>query len=251
MLGRRADRIAARCCRACSGSRALLLARTNGRSRSGQPLAVALVQGAVPQSMKWDEGQRERTMQLYWDLTRPHLGAPIIVWPESAIPALEATSGHTCSRSSAPRIAQGSSLVTGLLRRDPLTGYYYNSIVAWSPSDPEQWYDKRRLVPFGEFFPVPAAVRDWMRLMNLPYSDFAPGAGRSAAAARRGSAARADGLLRGRVWLRAIATGTPLDAARERHQRRVVRRFDRAASAPRHQSHARARKRPRDVARDE
>jgi apolipoprotein N-acyltransferase len=40
----------------------------------------------------------------------------------------------------------------------------------------EQWYDKRRLVPFGEFFPVPAAVRDWMRLMNLPYSDFASGA---------------------------------------------------------------------------
>jgi apolipoprotein N-acyltransferase len=30
-------------------------------------------------------------------------------------------------------------------------------------------------VPFGEFFPVPAAVRNWMRLMNLPYSDFEAG----------------------------------------------------------------------------
>jgi apolipoprotein N-acyltransferase len=30
-------------------------------------------------------------------------------------------------------------------------------------------------VPFGEFFPVPAKVREWMRLMNLPYSDFASG----------------------------------------------------------------------------
>jgi apolipoprotein N-acyltransferase len=38
-----------------------------------------------------------------------------------------------------------------------------------------QWYDKRRLVPFGEFFPVPQAVREWLRLMNLPYSDFEPG----------------------------------------------------------------------------
>ena len=46
-------------------------------------------------------------------------------------------------------------------------------MAAWSPG--EQWYYKRRLVPFGEFFPVPAAVRDWMRLMNLPYSDFAAG----------------------------------------------------------------------------
>jgi len=38
-----------------------------------------------------------------------------------------------------------------------------------------QWYDKRRLVPFGEFFPVQRAVREWLRLMNLPYSDFKSG----------------------------------------------------------------------------
>jgi apolipoprotein N-acyltransferase len=64
----------------------------------------------------------------------------------------------------------------GLLRRDPATGDYYNAMAAFAAT--EQWYYKRRLVPFGEFFPVPAAVRDWMRLMNLPYSDFASGAAR-------------------------------------------------------------------------
>ena len=47
-----------------------------------------------------------------------------------------------------------------------------------------QWYDKRRLVPFGEFFPVPQVVREWMRLMNLPYSDFEPGRADPGAAAR-------------------------------------------------------------------
>ena len=30
-------------------------------------------------------------------------------------------------------------------------------------------------MPFGEFFPVPDTVRNWMRLMNLPYSDFEAG----------------------------------------------------------------------------
>ncbi len=37
------------------------------------------------------------------------------------------------------------------------------------------WYYKRRLVPFGEFFPVPEAVRKWMRLQSLPYYDMTPG----------------------------------------------------------------------------
>jgi apolipoprotein N-acyltransferase len=34
---------------------------------------------------------------------------------------------------------------------------------------------KRHLVPFGEYFPVPAFVRSWMRLMSLPYTDATSG----------------------------------------------------------------------------
>jgi apolipoprotein N-acyltransferase len=36
-------------------------------------------------------------------------------------------------------------------------------------------YYKRHLVPFGEYFPVPAFVRSWLRLMSLPYDDISPG----------------------------------------------------------------------------
>jgi apolipoprotein N-acyltransferase len=139
----------------------------------GAGVTVALVQGAVPQSMKWVPGQLERTMNLYLDLTRPHLGAGIIVWPESAIPSLEGNIRGYLDYVSRLAQSRGSSLVSGLVRRDPASGAYYNAMAAWSPA--EQWYYKRRLVPFGEFFPVPAAIRDWMRLMNLPYSDFAAG----------------------------------------------------------------------------
>ncbi|HEX9208352.1 MAG TPA: apolipoprotein N-acyltransferase [Steroidobacteraceae bacterium] len=142
----------------------------------GGPVSVALVQGAVPQSMKWVPGQRERTMQLYVDLTVPQLGADIIVWPESAIPALEQSIRPFLDAVAGAARSRGSALVTGLIRRDAATGSHYNSIAAWSTTDAvPQWYDKRRLVPFGEFFPVPASVREWLRLMNLPYSDFQSG----------------------------------------------------------------------------
>jgi apolipoprotein N-acyltransferase len=141
------------------------------------PVQVALVQGAVPQAMKWEASQRERTMQLYVDLTAPHLGTDIIVWPESAVPSLEEYIRPYLAQVSGAALASGSSLVMGLIRRDAASGAYYNSIAGWTQdSRPQpQWYAKRRLVPFGEFFPVPARVREWMRLMNLPYSDFQSG----------------------------------------------------------------------------
>ncbi len=152
---------------------ALALGRVEWTRPRGTEVTVALVQGAVPQSMKWVPGQLESTMNLYLELTKPHLGAGIIVWPESAIPSLESGIRGYLDHVTALAASRGSSLITGLVRREPQTGAYYNAMVAWSPR--EQWYYKRRLVPFGEFFPVPAAVRNWMRLMNLPYSDFAAG----------------------------------------------------------------------------
>ena len=173
VAGDRRGRIAAVVAVAAVWLAGAALARIEWTSALGTRVSVALVQGAVPQSMKWAEGQRERTMALYAGLTMPHLGAGIVVWPEAALPALEHDIRDYLD--SLRRAAQehGSDVIMGLLRRDPASGAYYNGMVALGAS--EQWYYKRRLVPFGEFFPVPAAVREWMRLMNLPYSDFQAG----------------------------------------------------------------------------
>jgi apolipoprotein N-acyltransferase len=174
LLGERAARVAAAATIAAVGIGAVALGRIEWTEVRGTRIDVALVQGAVPQSMKWEPGQRERTLELYARLTMPHLGAGIIVWPEAALPALESDLRDYLETLRATARAQGSDVVMGLLRRDRTTGAFHNSMVALGAT--EQWYDKRRLVPFGEFFPVPAAVRDWLRLMNLPYSDFVPGA---------------------------------------------------------------------------
>ena len=173
VLGSRTARLVALAVAVTVVATGALLARLEWTVPRGKDLSVALVQGAVPQSLKWRPGERERTMQLYASLTAPHLGADLIVWPEAALPALEQDvrpflgSLHEAAR------ARGSHVLMGLLRRDPGSGAYYNAMVAFTAT--EQWYYKRRLVPFGEFFPVPAPVREWMRLMNLPYSDFEAG----------------------------------------------------------------------------
>lgn len=174
LLGRRAARLTALGLVLLIVIAGAQLARVEWTAPRGTELSVALVQGAVPQSMKWEAGQRERTLELYAGLTAPHLGTDIIVWPEAALPALERDIRPFLDSLHAAARGRGSDVILGQLRRDPEAGSYYNALLALGES--EQWYDKRRLVPFGEFFPVPAQVREWLRLMNLPYSDFEAGA---------------------------------------------------------------------------
>jgi apolipoprotein N-acyltransferase len=59
----------------------------------------------------------------------------------------------------------------------PATKQYFNGVLVMSGAG-DGWYYKRHLVPFGEYFPVPAFVRRWMRLMSLPYDDFTAGSSR-------------------------------------------------------------------------
>jgi apolipoprotein N-acyltransferase len=140
---------------------------------TGKPVTVAIVQGAVPQEMKWDQEQFEKTLELYRSLTAPHLGADIIVWPESALAAPVHMLGGFLGPQWDAAKRSGSTLVLGQLRRDPRREVYYNAVLALG--DEPQWYAKRRLVPLSEFFPVPEFMRDWLKGMDLPYSGFEAG----------------------------------------------------------------------------
>jgi len=133
-----------------------------------------VVQGAVPQEMKWSEAYRDSTLELYRSLTQPVLGRDLIVWPEASLPALAHELNDYLAKLWAEARARHSDLVLGLLHFDFEDRTYHNGLLALS--DRSYWYDKRRLVPFGEFFPVPQFVRNWMKLMSLPYTDFVPGA---------------------------------------------------------------------------
>jgi apolipoprotein N-acyltransferase len=141
--------------------------------RHGEPIRAVMVQGAVGQDEKWLEAALEPTRQLYLELTQPHWGADLVIWPEAALPALLHEEMDFIERLDAQARDAGSEILLGILERDPDSGQYHNILVTLG-GEPEI-YRKRQLVPFGEYFPVPAAVRRWMRLMNLPYTDFARG----------------------------------------------------------------------------
>jgi apolipoprotein N-acyltransferase len=146
---------------------------------AGAPVAVAIVQGAIPQDEKWLDSNRDTTLRLYQTLTEQAFGTALIVWPESAPADTANDLVSYLTRLYRAAHARGSALVIGVLRADGGVSdndptRYYNSVLALD--DAVSWYDKHHLVPFAEFFPVPHFVRSWLRLMSLPYSDFTPGA---------------------------------------------------------------------------
>ncbi|TAK51827.1 MAG: apolipoprotein N-acyltransferase [Gammaproteobacteria bacterium] len=154
---------------------AALLARTEWTRPAGEDLSVALLQGAVPQDEKWQQENRAATLELYRRLNREALGARLIVWPEAVLPLLAHEARDYLAAVHAESQARGSDLLIGLLRYEFDSERVYNGLLALS-AEGSAWYDKRRLVPFGEFFPVPAFIRRWMRLMSLPYYDMSAGA---------------------------------------------------------------------------
>ena len=142
---------------------------------TGRTLDVALVQGAITQDIRWNPEQLPPTRALYAELTATAAGADLILWPEAAIPSLYEYERRYLDAVRRLVHERGSTVLTGILRQDPRTTEpaYQNVLVALT--EEPQIYVKRHLVPFGEYFPVPSFIREWMRLMSLPYTDVEPG----------------------------------------------------------------------------
>ena len=149
------------------------LGRVEWSRPAGTEVPVAIVQGAIPQDEKWQEKNQELTMELYRRLNDQALGARLIVWPEAAVPQLANDIARYLAEIQARSLSHGSDVMMGIVRLGDNGVDYFNSIIALTGT--VAFYDKRHLVMFAETFPVPQFVRSWLRLLNLPYSDFAPG----------------------------------------------------------------------------
>lgn len=143
-------------------------------SAHGQPISVRLLQGNVPQEMKFEPEQLEATLSLYHDMitSKP---ADLIATPETAVPMLSSQLPPDyldLLKNYAQR--SGSHLMLGIPVSDG-PRRYANSAVGISPApDAETYrYDKHHLVPFGEF--IPLGARWFVEMMNIPLGDFTRG----------------------------------------------------------------------------
>jgi apolipoprotein N-acyltransferase len=104
-----------------------------------------------------------------------------------AIPSLLGRERGFVSQLQSDARESGQTILFGILEDVEERGEerIYNSVVLLD-GERLQVYRKRHLVPFGEYFPVPDRVREWMRMMSLPHSDLAAGADRQPLLETRG-----------------------------------------------------------------
>jgi apolipoprotein N-acyltransferase len=140
---------------------------------------VALVQGNIAQSLKWQPEQLQATLQRYWQLTAPLLTeAKVVIWPEMAIPATD-LSQQAFLKNLAQHLNPHQSLITGISHQGSADDYFNTLLVlTGSPvgeTTPYRYYHKHHLVPFGEFVPLASLLRPLAPLFNLPMSSFGRG----------------------------------------------------------------------------
>jgi len=142
----------------------------------GASAEVALVQGNVDQSVKWDPEESARIIRTYVELTEPHWDAGLVIWPEAAITLLEHEAAGLLDELDARGDAAGTALLLGLPRAERLpdgTVAFHNAVRAVGAG--EGLYLKRRLVPFGEYVPLETWLRGLIAFFDLPMSGFSRG----------------------------------------------------------------------------
>ena len=136
----------------------------------GEPVSVALVQGNVPQEMKFRPEAFFRTLDLYRELITQN-PAHLTVLPETAIPVfIDQIPSEFLDDLKALAKRQNGDIIFGTLTGDG--EHYYNSAVSLGTS-PLQVYSKNHLVPFGEF--IPAGFAWFMAYAHIPMSSFTRG----------------------------------------------------------------------------
>lgn len=143
---------------------------------AGEPMRVALVQGNVPQDQKWLPQMRTPTLERYMALTDPHLGADLVVWPETALPGRVRTMAPFIEQLHRQARASGSAVLFGVPEYTGDPPRPYNAVLLVGSARGS--YRKRHLVPFGEYLPLDTVLRPITYALGIPVSDFAAGAAR-------------------------------------------------------------------------
>jgi len=148
---------------------------------SAKTLSIGLVQANIDQAIKWNEAYRDETLQRYTTLSQQAgKNTDLLIWPEAATPFL--FEQEPAYQSKILEIAKDtrSPLLFGsptLRFQQDGRPFLYNSVFMLTPEGKvTARYDKRHLVPFGEYIPL-RSILFFLDKLVVGIGDFQSGQG--------------------------------------------------------------------------
>ncbi len=123
-----------------------------------ETVGIGILQGDVPQDIKWDPASRSRTFIRYKCLAEDALkqGATFMIWPETSVPVVIGGSDITWKYATHISKKLQVPMLIGAPFESRWKGKvnYFNSAFLVQDGELTQRYDKIHLVPFGEYMPL-------------------------------------------------------------------------------------------------
>lgn len=147
-----------------------------GGSPRPDTVRVGVVQGNIDQALKWDPAMQETTLAKYRRLTldlareRPAL----VIWPEAAMPFFLRTDQRLGPQVLALAREAKIPLLVGSPDRAGHHQYTNSALFVTETGEIRGKYDKRHLVPFGEYVPL-QPLFFFLDKLVVGIGDFVPG----------------------------------------------------------------------------
>ncbi len=136
-----------------------------------KPLNVALIQPNHPVITKWQDSEIPKILADMRGRTVNLAEQDLIIWPESAIPVLQSSIPEFLADLNELANDHQTALIAGIPAYSD--NKYFNSVIGLGTASGT--YQKRRLVPFGEYVPLEQWLRGAIAFFDLPMSSFSAG----------------------------------------------------------------------------
>ena len=146
------------------------LKTVNWTDKAGDTIKVSVIQGNIAQKDKWKSHMKQVTLDRYRDLSLAQQDVDLFVWPETAVPDYRHRAVPYIRQLSLDMKQRDADLLLGIFVKNEKKRVL-NSVLNVSGGV----YNKRHLVPLGEYIPLRFLIEFFNRFVKIPMSDIASG----------------------------------------------------------------------------